>query len=37
VCEHTARQFSSPNNAMGEREWPALMRMADEHDPSYRE
>ncbi len=36
VCEHTARQFNSQNTSPDRSEWPALMRMADEFDPSYR-
>jgi ribulose-5-phosphate 4-epimerase/fuculose-1-phosphate aldolase len=37
VCEHTARQWEmfSPVNAQAE--WGALLRMADRHDPSFRD
>lgn len=37
VCERTARQFEGPETSVGEKEWPALLRMLDAKDPSYRE
>ncbi|SON56810.1 aldolase II superfamily protein [Hartmannibacter diazotrophicus] len=39
VCEKAARQFWELQGDIlipGEREWPALMRDLDRHDPSYR-
>jgi len=36
VAEHTARQFET-NDTRGEREWPALLRLLDVKDPSYRQ
>ena len=36
VSEHTARQCEGFGNH-GEREWPALMRLLDAKDPSYRQ
>ncbi len=40
ICEKAARQFWEQQGdilAPGEREWPALMRQLDRHDPSFRE
>jgi ribulose-5-phosphate 4-epimerase/fuculose-1-phosphate aldolase len=37
VCQHTAEQFASGPLPRGEREWPALLRLLDAKDPSYRE
>ncbi len=36
TCEHTARQFANSPLPCGEREWPALLRLLDAKDPSYR-
>jgi ribulose-5-phosphate 4-epimerase/fuculose-1-phosphate aldolase len=36
VAEHTAQQFES-YSPRGGREWPALLRMLDAKDPSYRQ
>ncbi len=36
VLENTARQLVGDDVPEGEREWPALMRMLDGIDPSYR-
>jgi len=36
VAEHTAQQFES-YGPRGGREWPALLRMLDAKDPSYRQ
>ena len=36
VAEHTAQQFES-YSPRGGREWPALLRMLDAMDPSYRQ
>jgi ribulose-5-phosphate 4-epimerase/fuculose-1-phosphate aldolase len=37
VCAHTARQYRALNDLTERREWPALMRMADDADPSFRD
>lgn len=37
VMAHTAGQFDIANTPMGGREWPAMMRMLDDKDPSYRQ
>ena len=36
VCQHTAQQFAESPMPRGEREWPALLRLLDAKDPSYR-
>ncbi|HTH95104.1 MAG TPA: class II aldolase/adducin family protein [Rhodocyclaceae bacterium] len=36
VLEHTARQLVSDDVPEGEREWPALLRLLDKIDTSYR-
>ncbi len=36
VCQHTAQQFAESPVPRGEREWPALLRLLDAKDPSYR-
>lgn len=36
VLQHTAQQFVSAPLPCGEREWPALLRLLDARDPSYR-
>ena len=36
VLQHTAEQFVSAPQPCGEREWPALLRLLDAKDPSYR-
>jgi len=36
VCQHTAEQFASSPTPRGERQWPALLRVLDAKDPSYR-
>jgi ribulose-5-phosphate 4-epimerase/fuculose-1-phosphate aldolase len=36
VPEHTAQQFVRTGKPSGHREWPALLRMLDQTDPSYR-
>jgi ribulose-5-phosphate 4-epimerase/fuculose-1-phosphate aldolase len=36
VARHTAEQFASSPVPCGEREWPALLRLLDAKDPSYR-
>ena len=36
VAQHTAQQFQSSPTPCGEREWPALLRLLDAKDPSYR-
>jgi len=36
VAEHTAQQFDS-YGLRGEREWPALLRLLDAKDPSFRQ
>ena len=36
VAEKTARQFERDDNSAGQREWPALLRILDKKDPSYR-
>lgn len=37
VIEKTARQFERPNRPPTERDWPALIRLLDQVDPSYRQ
>jgi ribulose-5-phosphate 4-epimerase/fuculose-1-phosphate aldolase len=37
VIEKTARQFERPNRPPTERDWPALIRLLDRLDPSYRQ
>jgi ribulose-5-phosphate 4-epimerase/fuculose-1-phosphate aldolase len=37
VLQHTAEQFASSPLPCGEREWPALLRLLDAKDPSYKE
>jgi ribulose-5-phosphate 4-epimerase/fuculose-1-phosphate aldolase len=36
TAEKTARQFERPDSSYGQREWPALLRLLDRKDPSYR-
>jgi ribulose-5-phosphate 4-epimerase/fuculose-1-phosphate aldolase len=36
VCRHGAQQFAASPEARGAREWPALLRLLDAKDPSYR-
>jgi ribulose-5-phosphate 4-epimerase/fuculose-1-phosphate aldolase len=37
VCEHAAKQFyGNGKRVFGERDWPALIKLADRLDPSYR-
>lgn len=36
VCEHAAQQFAGSNSYIRNRDWQALRRMLDQHDPSYR-
>jgi ribulose-5-phosphate 4-epimerase/fuculose-1-phosphate aldolase len=36
VLKHTAAQFTSSTTPCGEREWPALLRLLDAKDPSFR-
>lgn len=36
VCERAAKQFHRPNRVMGDRDWPALIKLADSLDPSFR-
>jgi len=37
ICEKAARQWEIHDGKGGEAEWPALLRMADRHDKSYRQ
>jgi hypothetical protein len=37
VRERTAAQWHRDPKPMGMRSWPALMRMLDRKDPSYRD
>ena len=36
ACEKSARLFERPDRASATRDWPALLRLLDRHDPSYR-
>ena len=39
TCEKQSAQFANSGNMprlMGQREWPALLRLCDKLDPSYR-
>jgi ribulose-5-phosphate 4-epimerase/fuculose-1-phosphate aldolase len=36
VAEKTARQFERTDASAGQREWPALLRILDKKDPSYK-
>jgi hypothetical protein len=36
TAEKTARQFERTDSSYGQREWPALLRILDKKDPSYR-
>jgi len=36
VAEYTARQYETSSMPRGEREWPAMLRLLDAKDPSYR-
>jgi ribulose-5-phosphate 4-epimerase/fuculose-1-phosphate aldolase len=36
VSEYTAKQYESSSMPRGEREWPAMLRLLDAKDPSYR-
>ena len=36
VLRHTAEQFAESPTPRGERQWPALLRVLDAKDPSYR-
>lgn len=37
VCEHAARQWDEYDRVGGSAEWPALLRMLDRQDPSFRQ
>ncbi|MDH3242947.1 MAG: class II aldolase/adducin family protein [Alphaproteobacteria bacterium] len=37
ACEKAASQFWRPNRVFGARDWPALVKLADQLDPSYRD
>lgn len=37
LCEHSAQQFGRGNRVFGERDWPALLDLADRLDPSYKD
>lgn len=37
LCEHTVAQFDRAPMPPGVREWPALLRLLDAKDPSYRQ
>jgi ribulose-5-phosphate 4-epimerase/fuculose-1-phosphate aldolase len=37
ICERTAAQWRGEGKPMGMRSWPALVRMLDRKDPSYRD
>jgi hypothetical protein len=37
LAEKTARQFERDDSSYGQREWPALLRLLDSKDPSYRD
>jgi hypothetical protein len=37
ACEKAAKQSWRPNRGMGARDWPALTKLNDKLDPSYRE
>lgn len=37
VCEHTAKQWDAHDRRGNVVEWQALMRIADAHDPSFRD
>jgi hypothetical protein len=37
VCELTASQLENGATPTGAREWPALLRLLDSIDPSYRD
>jgi ribulose-5-phosphate 4-epimerase/fuculose-1-phosphate aldolase len=37
VVQHTAEQFGGSTEPCGEREWPALLRLLDAKDPSYKD
>lgn len=37
ICEHTARQFERQGRAAVERDWPALLRLLDRRDSSFRD
>lgn len=36
MCERVARQFTNSGRAQGTREWPALFRLAERLDPSFK-
>jgi ribulose-5-phosphate 4-epimerase/fuculose-1-phosphate aldolase len=36
ACEKAAQQFWRPNRVFGARDWPALLKLANDLDPSYR-
>jgi ribulose-5-phosphate 4-epimerase/fuculose-1-phosphate aldolase len=36
VAQHTAEQFAAAPGTCGDREWPAMLRLLDAKDPSYR-
>ena len=36
VCRHTSTMALAPDSLIGNTEWPALMRMLDRLDPSFR-
>ena len=37
VAEHVAKQFERPDRPAAQRDWPALLRLLDRVDPSYKE
>jgi ribulose-5-phosphate 4-epimerase/fuculose-1-phosphate aldolase len=37
VQKKTAAQWTRENRPLGDREWPALLRLLDKKDPSYRD
>ena len=37
LAEHVARQFEKPNRPSARKDWPALTRMLDRTDPSYKD
>jgi ribulose-5-phosphate 4-epimerase/fuculose-1-phosphate aldolase len=37
IGEHVARQFERPERPAAQRDWPALLRLLDRTDPSYKD
>jgi ribulose-5-phosphate 4-epimerase/fuculose-1-phosphate aldolase len=37
VAERVAQQFMRPNRPAGKKDWPALLRMLDKMDPTYKQ